>query len=395
MIFRTATIALLILCAFCAPASVFSALGFSSLYFAQTEKPEWCRNLPRPEYKSFEKVPLNDPWFEVYKVAPATFAIYEPHQAEEVISYLNRRHQASPSLDTGMGIGNIKAVVAHLTSRPIVVLNSHSHDRSRRGQLAIPFSFTAWTPPSVARMQKAPAKDAQAEIARGSNLRRPFQRISTRQIFHQALENLALRHDHFKVNLGGRGVEIISTPGPHARLHLAHRWRQRSPLHRRHVSTLAAKICALPPETDFPAYLASVRKLVALAPQVKLVLGSHNVPVAQPSVLAQLDAGIHAILAWKVQPQSVDGDQAIYQVGEISFRLHHPSSCAKIPSGPTDVRSSRQTAFSAPRSFFSPQYTPELCNRASKTERAGGKTRKQSKAPNAPSGISMAGLLLH
>src|SRR5436190_23231036 len=52
MIFRTAMIVLLILCAFCAPASVFSRLNFSSFYFAQTEKPEWCRNLPRPEYKS-------------------------------------------------------------------------------------------------------------------------------------------------------------------------------------------------------------------------------------------------------------------------------------------------------------------------------------------------------
>ena len=31
---------------------------------------------------------MSDPWFEVYKPAPGVFAIYEPHQAEEVISYL-------------------------------------------------------------------------------------------------------------------------------------------------------------------------------------------------------------------------------------------------------------------------------------------------------------------
>jgi hypothetical protein len=55
---------------------------------AQTEIPEWCRSLPRVEYKSLQRVPTSDPWFEVYKVAPAVFAIYEPHQSEEAISFL-------------------------------------------------------------------------------------------------------------------------------------------------------------------------------------------------------------------------------------------------------------------------------------------------------------------
>jgi hypothetical protein len=31
---------------------------------------------------------FSDPWFEVYKPVSNVFAIYEPHQAEEVISYL-------------------------------------------------------------------------------------------------------------------------------------------------------------------------------------------------------------------------------------------------------------------------------------------------------------------
>lgn len=56
--------------------------------FAQTEIAEWCRAPPRPEYKTLQRVAVSDPWFEVYKVAPAVFAIYEPHQAEEIISYL-------------------------------------------------------------------------------------------------------------------------------------------------------------------------------------------------------------------------------------------------------------------------------------------------------------------
>ena len=59
-----------------------------AVLLAQTLIPDWCRPLPRPEYKNLERVPVSDPWFEVYKPSPNVFAIYEPHQAEEVISYL-------------------------------------------------------------------------------------------------------------------------------------------------------------------------------------------------------------------------------------------------------------------------------------------------------------------
>src|SRR5208282_848987 len=39
--------------------------------------PDWCRQLPRPKYKQLERVPSVDPWFEVYRIAPGVFAIYE------------------------------------------------------------------------------------------------------------------------------------------------------------------------------------------------------------------------------------------------------------------------------------------------------------------------------
>ena len=78
----------LFLCVLCA--SVSAALILPLPAAAQT--PGWCKPLPRPEYKSLERVSIADPWFEVYKVAPDTFAIYEPHQSEEVISYLILGH---------------------------------------------------------------------------------------------------------------------------------------------------------------------------------------------------------------------------------------------------------------------------------------------------------------
>jgi glyoxylase-like metal-dependent hydrolase (beta-lactamase superfamily II) len=309
----------LCLCALCA--SVISALSFSSCSFAQTEKPEWCKNLPRPEYKSLEQVPLNDPWFEVYKVAPATFAIYEPHQAEEVISYLIVGTKQALLFDAGMGIGNIKAVVARLTSRPVVVLNSHTHDDHVGGNWQFPFIYgmdTAFTRASA----KGSREDAQAEIAKDQICGVLPKNFDPAKYSTKPWKISVFVHNGFKVNLGGRTVEIIATSG--------HTPDSISLIDRANGLLFTGdtfypgEIWLYRPETDFPAYLASVKKLAALAPETKLVLGAHNVPVAQPSVLPQLDAAIRSVLAGKVQPKSVTGDQAIYQVGEISFRMRNP-----------------------------------------------------------------------
>ena len=83
------------------------ALSASAL-FAHAEVPEWCRALPRVEYKTLHRVAVRDPWFEVYAVAPAVFAIYEPHQSEETISYLIAGDRQALLFDTGMGIGDIR-----------------------------------------------------------------------------------------------------------------------------------------------------------------------------------------------------------------------------------------------------------------------------------------------
>src|SRR5205823_8011691 len=75
----------------------FVAIVLSSVFAQQSARPEaageplspsWCRNLPRPGYRKLERVEVSGDWFEVYRIRPGVLAIYEPHQYEEVISYL-------------------------------------------------------------------------------------------------------------------------------------------------------------------------------------------------------------------------------------------------------------------------------------------------------------------
>src|SRR5271170_3813513 len=301
-----------------------SSPSFSSL--SQTISPDWCKALPRPEYKALERVLPNDPWFEVYKVAPGVFAIYEPHQAEEVISYLIVGTKQALLFDTGMGIANIRKVVAQLTSRPVVVLNSHTHNDHVGGNSLFEFVYgmdTAFTRQNA----KGSRDDAQEELATGmicGNLPKGFDpKTYATKPWHVSL----FVKNGFKVNLGGRTLEIISTPGhtPDA-ICLIDR---ANGLLFTGDTYYPGPIWLFRPETNLDAYVASVKWLADLAPQVKLVLGAHNVPVADPSVLPRLVTTIEAVRAGNVEAKPLEGGKATYTTDGITFLLKAPPAGVK------------------------------------------------------------------
>ncbi len=88
---------------------------------------DWWRALPRPQWKTLDRVEVASDWFEVYKLPNQVFAIYEPHHFQEVISFLVIGSEKALLVDTGMGIKNIKAVVEELTKLPLLVVNTHTH----------------------------------------------------------------------------------------------------------------------------------------------------------------------------------------------------------------------------------------------------------------------------
>src|SRR5512135_2508944 len=87
----------------------------------------WWDSLPRKVYSTLERVKTSQPWFEVYKLNAKTWAIYEPYQFEETLSYLVEGDKKAILIDTGDGIGNIKALAEELTKMPFWVVNTHTH----------------------------------------------------------------------------------------------------------------------------------------------------------------------------------------------------------------------------------------------------------------------------
>ncbi len=280
--------------------------------------PDWCRALPRPEYKSLERVIVSDPWFEVYKVAPAVFAIYEPHQFEETISYLIVGNKRALLFDTGMGIGDLKKVTSELTSLPIMVLNSHSHNDHVGSNWQFETIYGMNTDFTRKNAQGS-RDDAQSEIAPGSICGSLPKGFDAKGYSTRPWKITSYTHDGDRFDLGGRVIEVIATPG--------HTPEAVSLLDRGNGLLFTgdtyypAPIWLYRPETNLDAYATSIRRLAALTPQVKIVLGAHNIPVASPSVLPRLVNAFDAVRAGKVLPTPDSPGRVIYKVDDISFLM--------------------------------------------------------------------------
>ena len=163
-------------------------------------------------------------------------------------------------------------------SRPVVVLNSHTHDDHVGGNWQFNFVYGMDTDFTRANA-KGSTKDAQAEVAPGEicgDLPKSFDPKTYRT---KPWKISRFIQGGFKINLGGRTVEVISTPG-HTPDAVSLLDRENGLLFTGDIYYPAA-IWLFRPETDFAAYRKSIVQLAELAPQIKMVLGAHNIPVAR------------------------------------------------------------------------------------------------------------------
>jgi glyoxylase-like metal-dependent hydrolase (beta-lactamase superfamily II) len=282
--------------------SMFFVICLTSIATAQ--QAEWCKNLPRPAYSKVERVPTTDAWFEVYKIRPGIFAIYEPHQLEEVISYLIVGGDKAVLFDTGMGISNIQAVVATLTKLPVSVVNSHTHNDHVGDNWR--FSDVHGMDTDFTRANARGSKeDAQAELAPDEICGALPAGFDAKAYATKPFHIVHWLHDGDKIDLGGRTLKVIATPGhtPDAIALLD----EKNGLLFTGDTFYLGPIYLYRPETDLDAYVASVQKLAAMAPHLQLLLPAHNTPVADPRWLSKLAPAMQQVRRGEVKAVAKDG----------------------------------------------------------------------------------------
>jgi glyoxylase-like metal-dependent hydrolase (beta-lactamase superfamily II) len=292
-----------------------AAVLVAFLALLSQEQPEWCRKLPRPPYSELERVNVPDKWFEVYRICPGIFAIYEPHQQEEIISYLILGEKQAILFDTGMGISDMKKVVEGLTNLPVSVMNSHTHSDhvSDNWRFSKIYGMdTAFTRQSA----KGSAADAQAEIGPGMVCGDLPAGFDARSYAVRPFRITDWIHGGEKIDLGGRVVEVISTPG-HTPDSIA-LWDARNALLFTGDMYYPGPIYLFRPETDLDAYETSIAKMAALG--AKLLLPAHNLPVANPADLPRVLAAMKQVRSGKIKPAK-DGQRSEYKFEGFSFLM--------------------------------------------------------------------------
>jgi glyoxylase-like metal-dependent hydrolase (beta-lactamase superfamily II) len=280
--------------------------------------PEWCKALPRAGYKGLERLPINNSWFEVYLIRPGVFAIYEPHQYEEVISYLILGSKRALLFDTGLGIGDMRELVSHLTRLPITVLNSHTHFDHIGGNwyfkdiLAVNSDYTQQNQKGATHEQLQDVVISERFCGKTPPGFKPENYV---------IPPFKISHfvkDGDTIDLGDRQLQVLFTPG--------HTPDSLCLLDRKHKllftgdTFYAGPIFLYVPETDIAAYTRSVDKLVQLVPQLDLLLPSHNFPEAKPEMLVRLQHAFQQVKEGKAKSVP-DGDRRDYKFDGFSLLL--------------------------------------------------------------------------
>lgn len=277
----------------------------------------WCDQLSRPIYQNLRRIPVAENWFEIYQVEEGVYAIYEPNQWQEVISYLILGKEKALLFDTGNGIGNIGKVVAALTNLSVVVLNSHTHFDHIGGNAE--FSKILGMDTDYTRLS-----------SKGKSNREVGIEVSEEALCMPLPEGKEKHHikpfrvtqwisDGYIIELGDRQLEVLSIPG-HTPDAIALLDRDRGLLWTGD-SFYEGPIWLFVEETDLNAYGESVGRLAKLVPDLKRLLPAHNTPVANPSRLVDVRDAFLKVQSGDVEGEPRSKDRIEYLFEGFSFLM--------------------------------------------------------------------------
>ena len=227
-----------------------------------------------------------DSWFTVNKIDDQTFAISEYKHYEETHCYLVLGQEKAALVDTGLGVCNIKNVVDGLTKLPIIVLTTHVHWDHIGGHkyfdnVAVHEAEKEW----IAVNFPLPLEDVKKSLTKvACDFPKEFN-IDNYQVF-RGIPQKILR-DGDMVDLGGRKIQIIHTPG-HSPGHCCFYEPEKKYLY---SGDLIYKGClyAFYPTTDPQLFYQSIKRVHKY--NIKRVLPGHHELNISTSLISKIESG--------------------------------------------------------------------------------------------------------
>jgi glyoxylase-like metal-dependent hydrolase (beta-lactamase superfamily II) len=278
-----------------------------------------CDAPRNPAFSKYKKIDVGDPWFEVYQLPGNVYAIWEPQPSDRPFSYLIVGEKRALLFDSGFGMAPIQDAVHKLTPLPVVVLNSHTHYDHVGGNyafsdvLGIDSDYTRNSekgfPNSMMGPMIAPGKfcpPLPKGVTQENFIIRPFkvtQTVSDGQI----------------IDLGGRTLEVVTTPGhtPDALCLLDRAQRELFTGDTYYPGSMWLWV----PETDLDAFQKSVAKVAKYIDVVDVLRPGHGLPEADPRMLLKVNPALSGIRTGKNTDFTVSNDRRVYKFDGFSIAL--------------------------------------------------------------------------
>ncbi len=253
-------------------------------------------------------LPTADAWFDVAEVAPGVFRITEPHAHRLVRAncFLITGGERDILVDSGLGVGVLRPVIAALSSRPLVLFTTHCHVDHIGGHPEFPDAeilvhaaeAEALRRPGALGLRFPPRAPEQVEALRRAGIELtefmvealPAAGFDPETWQRPGVEPSRLVGEGEVLETGAGRFEVLHLPG-HSPGGIALWDAARGHLFSGDV-IYDGVIIDSGPGTDVPAYIATMRRLRALP--VQAVFGGHKATMDQARFIEVIDSYIQS-----------------------------------------------------------------------------------------------------
>ncbi len=307
------------MCAACERTPSPSARAGAPPPVAAVTDSSWCASIPRAANAALERVDVGSDWYSVYRVEPGVFALVEPRQFQEAISYLIVGRTRALLFDTGIGLVPMRPVIERLTSLPVTVLNSHTHFDHVGANAEFSDIRGMDTPFTRENARGKPHAAVADEVAASSFCGGPPPGVDTAAFRSRPFTIARTVQDGDTIDLGDRQLTVVATPGHTPDAIALH--DSANGLLWTGDSFYESTLWLFSPGTDLAAYEASMVRLSTLVPRLRRLLPAHNTATADPQQLSAVVEAIRTVRAGGGERTDEGGGRVLVRVGSLTFMI--------------------------------------------------------------------------